>query len=425
MVTHSHQSKWMLILLVVVLLISACQPSPTAAPPATTQAPTEPPPTEPPPATTEAPTEPPATEPPAVPTATEKTFVEPVPVMVHEYGQGGEPSLCDPANPVLTPVGQLETQETESTILDGATAVFVEYVNENGQNFRITVHSSDPAVAKEYLATLALCLEAIEVGPPSGIEATSPPFDQFLRDAISEATGLSLEELQARRDEYIKAKVEAGETPSLRDFLKTIGADPDAVLNDALGRAGQAIDAARSAGLLTDEQVADLSARSQIEYEEEYADSTFSILAEEILAYSGNFADELKANSANIVIEPEWLDTLEQQNFMIFSVWDPPTISGVGSHWYIWKKNTYVDARLYVSAGKAGAYLYRWESYCRYLISSAKVAPGWTSLISGSSSVSMWYRLRVYGFYAGSNTYYLYGTWRGLSPTGSTSCGHP
>lgn len=420
MFTHSYKSIGMSALLAVALLIGACAPAPTVQPaePAAIEPPAEPAATEPPA------TEPPATEPPDLPVGAEKSFVEPAPVLVHEYDLGGQPRLCDPANPVLTPVGQLEIQRTDSTILDGGTAVFVDYVNDNGQTFRISVHSSDPAVAREYLTTLAVCLEAIEVGPPSGIEAASPPFDQFLQDAISDATGLSLEELQARRDEYIAASEAAGETPSLRGFLEFVGADPDAVLQDAVARAGQAIDDARNAGFLTtDEQADNMRARSQIQYEEEFADGTFSILAEEILAFSGNFADELKANPANIVIEPEWLDTSEQENYMIFSIWEP-TIYGPASHWYIWKQNKYVDARLYVYKGKAGPYLYRWEGYCRYLTSTSKIGPGWTTWIEGSSSSYMWYRLRVYGWYS-YNTYYLDGTWRGTSPDGSTSCGHP
>jgi hypothetical protein len=269
--------------LLVVLLIGACAPMATESPaePAGTEPPAEQP-----------ATEPQGTEAQEFPVGTDKNFTEPVPVTLYEYGQGGEPDLCDPDNPILTPVGQLEIQRTESAILDGQIALFVDYVNQNGQSFRISVHSLDPAVATEYLETLAVCLEAVEVGPPSGIEATSAPFDQILLDATSEATGLSLEELQARRDEYVASSEAAGETPSLRGFLESLGADPDAVLQDALDRAAQAIEDARNAGLLTDEQADDYRARSQIEYEEEFADRTFSFLAEEILAFSGSFADE-------------------------------------------------------------------------------------------------------------------------------------
>jgi hypothetical protein len=345
----------------------------------------------------------------------EKSFVEPVPVTVYEYGQGGEPNLCHPDNPILTPAGQLEIQETESTILDGQIAVFVDYVNDNGQTFRISVHSSDPAVAREYLTTLVVCLEAVEVGPPSGIEAASPPFDQILQDAIRDATGLSPEELQAKRDEYIAASEAAGETPSLRGFLESLGADPDAVLQDAVGRARQAIDDARNAGFLTtDEQADNMRARSQIQYEEEFADSTFSALTAELLAPSRDLADELRDNPANIVVEAEWLDTREQENYMIFSAWEP-TVSGGASHWYSWKNATYVNACLYVSGGKSGDYIYRWTGAYTYVSSSSKIAPGWTTWISGSSATAMWYRLRVYGFYS-SNTYYLYGSWRGTNP---------
>lgn len=349
-----------------------------------------------------------------------KYIQEPVPVIAHDFGFGGEPELCDPTSPVVVPLAEgFQIQDTDSTIVDGGIALTVDYVNEKGQTFTITVHSIDGVAAREYLEEVKVCFEAIEVGPPSGIEATSLSLEGILLTSISDNVGLSLEELRTQRDEYLAASEAAGETPSLAGFLKMLGFDPNVALTDAVTRAQEEIDAALGQGLLTDGEADELASRLQSTFEEAlFVDEELSIMDEEILEPKDDFDRDLSANAENVVVEVEWADAPEDgaENYSIFFAIDP-TVGYHRSHWYNWKYKTYVNALLYVYRGKCGAYIYRWDGYSKYLTGTSKSASGWSSWVSASSSTNKWYRLRVYGWQS-YNGYYLYGSWRGGSYSG-------
>lgn len=346
-----------------------------------------------------------------------KDIQEPIPITVHDFGYGGKPELCDFASPMVAPLAVDSAQYKDSTLVDKSVALVVSYENEKGQTFWITVHSMGDEAALEYIKEIRVCFEAIQVGPPSGIEAVSVSPENVLRDAIIDNVGLSLEELFTQRTEYLEASKAAGEIPSLAGLLKTLDFDAEEAFSHFVERAEEAVVNAVDQGLLTEEEANDLSPRlAPILKDALFSNEQLSILDHEILDVKNDYFQDLSENPENIVVEVEWADEPQgsAKEYSIFFVIDPPTVGQYKSHWYNWKSNTYVDASLWASTGEPGTYLYQWDNGYKYLTGASKKATGYSLWVSASSSTEEWYRLRVYGWDT-SNAYYLYGSWEGES----------
>lgn len=395
------------------MLIVACGTPPVEAP--AEEAPAEEAPAE------EAPAEEAPAEEEMGDTAKAEGFNEPSPRFARDLGYGGEPEMCDPDNPVLTPLvdDPQRIEEVDSAVLDGGTSLTVEYVNENGQTFQITATSLDTSAALEYLMETTACFEAIEVGSPSFVDASSPPLNLILYETLT--AYITAEELQVIIADYIQSV----EEPTIAGMLEEQGIDPDEPLGEVMAAAEEWIKAALEEGRILEDEAEYLLANLEEFYTEAfYRDQSMSTLAGEIYDPAHDDYDpHLRQDPENVVIEMEWADAPEEgaENYMVFYALDP-TVSQQRSHWYDWERSSYVDARLYAYTGRPGTYIYRWDGCYQYRTGRSKTATGWSNRVWDSSDGNMWYRLRVFGWH-GSNRYYLSGSWRGPSFRNSTSLG--
>lgn len=331
---------------------------------------------------------------------------------VYEFTNDGEPTLCDPNDPVLTNLGEFEFFEVDSPFGSEGVALAVEFINEFEQSFLITTETDDLEIASEFLSNSNVCFEAIEAELSNRADAISVPFDGIVRDVFTETS----EEYGLLSQEEITELISSGEISNISQlFEEYAGLDTATTLDLLIERTLPIIEDYESTGLLLPDGANILLEDVSVYYDElldieNQGESLESLFSSEILTPSGTLVTQLQTDPQNIAIQIEWLDISDEtrQDFVIFFVIDPEIDQRV-SHWYDWKNVTYIEAQISVSRGRVGAYIYN-EQY-DYLTGTTKTATGESYWISASSTRNESYTLRTYG-HRSDNRYTLYGSWR-------------
>ncbi len=333
------------------------------------------------------------------------------------------PERCVPDQPQLVKAADLQRVPLErNPYLDGGVGEAVTITNDLGQDFQLSVFGQDLAAIDAFLNEVQVCFEALPGGPPSGFDqgSVTPPDDVLLATVIKE-TGLSREELIARREALIKERGvpdEDGLGISLTQIMEALtpAVDAQGVLDQATKTAVDQIDAAEAGGSLAPEQAKALRALIQEQgfYLQLLEDPEATLLDERI----DEQADYGKAleDTENLIVDMEWLNPPkgEAKNFVVFFVIDPRLYQGQ-TKFYNWLLRTYVWTQITVTEGYVCVTLYRWNGTSISLGQRCAAAGQTTPPLSGYSSIAKWYSAQTRGVYfnGGRGNYYrIYGYWR-------------
>lgn len=301
-----------------------------------------------------------------------------------------EPQLCvEDQN--LTPLAQLKIEEiTDENNPDLYTSQ-VTYENPNGQQFVLTISSTNKEDIQEYTNNVSVCFEAVEANNFSVNSDEADLNDLFLNNLI-QGTGLSESDFMASLD----SNLVAGQTAfgMLKDYgidensLQTIQNTTVDTINNA---AGTTISGDLAADIITG------------------ISSTVNELINQ----------EPEASEIGVNVQLEWLNRegFDGSAYMIFFVIDPSIAQGVSTCYY-GITTTYISVQVNTEMkntlkGSVEATLRYDPNYsCGYFISRGPATASTTTSINWpvSSSIRRTYRLKIRGVSA-SNYYILRGSW--------------
>jgi hypothetical protein len=314
------------------------------------------------------------------------------------------PEECDPARdtgpePNYAPLEQFPQEVVEDTIFDAnAFSVAIQYVNEKGQNFVITVSAATEEIVRDYISQAAACLEAIPAGGPPPEVAEPVKLDIALINAAIEYTGVSATELAQRRDE-----LGAEGTATFADVIASFGVDPEEVLNLATER-------------LTDEGVDGDTLEEDLRVLLELLDAPFLTDPEHQPESDGGYASRFEEDENIVIIYSEWQLSPEDQqsgeeDWVIYFAYDP-LIDRYEYDYYKAKCQRSAWSAIRAWAGSASVYMWRQSPY--FYIGSrydSAASAGYSSWLYHSSSPQYrTYDAGVRGWQDGSS-YSVYGGW--------------
>jgi hypothetical protein len=338
-----------------------------------------------------------------------------------ELPRGVEPQLCNPENPVLTPLSQYERGEAQPVLVDGGTALVVIYENEQGQTFTITVEGIDVEFLQAYLDTVSVCYEALE---DSDLRIPERPLVS-LREAVLAAIGQYMGGSGSEVWEQFSTAYAAGLYGAISDMLDASDIDPDAVFEGALGILEDSGKAAVEAGLATD---GDLEAQIFSVIDEvgarggarEFLNSLLDPETEQAL----NLVDDLTSNGDHIAVTVEWQDSRQAEvPYVVFFAIDPCQPPNASRIWYPFIQARSVNSIIWVSRGNERLTLWYWAHPYVYRIDNDLRGSGvWTRRLYGywwhvSNTVQpQWFITSVDQSGEGADCFVMSGSWRLYDP---------
>ncbi|MFL6181803.1 MAG: hypothetical protein ACJ73J_05790, partial [Actinomycetes bacterium] len=130
------------------------------------------------------------------------SFQAPIP-----EGFGATPDLCAEKDNLTSIAGQ-------ATVSADGEEVRIDYENSRDQKFGLTLRGGDPAVLREEVRDLRVCLEAQAVAHAEGESTSHALLEDILLEAVAKVAGTTLESLASKRDTYVD-----NYSPTLADLI--------------------------------------------------------------------------------------------------------------------------------------------------------------------------------------------------------------